>query len=71
MTKARLWLVVKEGGGDAERGWGVHQERYDVQEVRNGLQPGIMAVNRQAQVAEREARLLKSQALWKKANLQL
>ena len=48
-----------------------HQERHDVQEIRTGLQAGIIAVNRQAQVAEREARDLKSQAFKKKAYLQL
>ena len=37
----------------------------------NDVQAGIVAVNRQAQVAEREARELKTQALRKKAYLQL
>ena len=68
------------GGGDVRGGQGarngpgagsVRQERAAVQEGMTDVQAGIVAVNRQAQVAEREARDLKAQALRKKAYLQL
>ena len=65
----------RAGGGAGRGGQGsrngpghgaVRQESNDVQEMMNGVQAG-----RQAQVAEREARDLKNQALRKKAYLQL
>ena len=65
--RGRAGVGAGRGGQGARNG----QEVNDVQERTNDVQAGIMAVNRQAQVAEREARELKIQALKKKAYLQL
>ena len=65
----------RSGGGAGDRGGGAGARNGPVagvvQSERSDVQAEIMAVNRQAQEAEREARDLKSRALKKKAYLQL